>query len=725
MAVWQKRARILVAVFGLTSAVIVFLAIGRRPPAATPATVTRLDPAASAESRGGNVQRFRGDKRDFDISYETQLSYSDGTTRMKTVTIRVKKPDGHSYLVTAGEAESARDQTNLQLSSGVSLKADDGFELAADRATYSKADGLIHSDVPVTFAKGRMHGSGTMVDYNEAGDVLSVAHDARVTMVDEQGVTRLDLSAGSAVLDRFNDMLTLDRTVHVVREMQVMDADRANARLAPNDDVITFIEMRGNSRVAGGGGTLDAMGARDIDLDYTDDGKLLERVVLTGMAGLTMTGADGAAGRELVGETLDLKLAPDGAVTSASGRGNVRMVLPAAAGSPARVVQGRMLDATGSPGVGLTDAHFNDAVEYREDAPTGASGRSARSQRLDLVLSADALTAATFIGEVVFEESGFRAQSADARYDPAAGSLHLTGSDRRGQPCVADERIAVDAQTIDVAVETRRLKAVGTVKTQLRPQGAAARANSPCAMALRPAERHAGGEADGDNARLPGLLKPDQIVNASAEGLEYGGTGQSMVFTGDASLFQGSDTSMRGKVIRIDQESGNLGVSGSAHFHQAATADAEEVDGRAEEISYTDDNRKIEYLNGPGGSAKNSPGTVRVIGPQGNLEANKVEVFLQKDGGRAERLEAYQRVTAKIDKKTATADRLTYLAAKDQYDMQGAGSVPVKIVDGCGETTGKSVTYFRADNQTIVRGEEKLRTQSKSANCQQPSASSR
>ena len=135
---------------------------GDRPAAAaaTPAAVTRLDPAASAESRGGNVQRFRGDKRDFDISYETQLSYSDGTTRMKTVTIRVKKPDGHSYLVTAGEAESARDQTNLQLSSGVSLKADDGFELAADRATYSKADGLIHSDVPVTFAKGRMTAPG-------------------------------------------------------------------------------------------------------------------------------------------------------------------------------------------------------------------------------------------------------------------------------------------------------------------------------------------------------------------------------------------------------------------------------------------------------------------------------------------------------------------------------------------------------------------------------------
>ena len=143
-------------------------------------------------------------------------------------------------------------------------------------------------------------------------------------MVDEQGATTLDFTSGSAVLDRFHDVLTLDGKVHVLRDMQVMDADRATAHLAPNDEFVTFIEMRGNSRVAGGGGTLDAMSARDIDLDYTDDGKLLERAALIGMAGLTMTGANGAAGRQLIGDSIEVKLAADGAVTSATGRENVR-----------------------------------------------------------------------------------------------------------------------------------------------------------------------------------------------------------------------------------------------------------------------------------------------------------------------------------------------------------------------------------------------------------------
>jgi len=511
--------------------------------------------------------------------------------------------------------------------------------------------------------------------------------------------------------------------VHVLRDMQVMDSDRSNAHLAPNDDFVTFMEMRGNSRVQGGGGTLDAMGARDIDLDYTDDGKLLERVLLNGTAGLTMVGANGAAGRQLTGESVEVKLAPDGSVTSATGREKVTMVLPSSEGSPGRTVKGRALDAVGAPGAGLTEAHFVDAVEYSEVATADTGGRTAHSQRLDLKLSTDAVTAATFTGDVTFEEPAFRAQSSEARYDPVAGTLHLTGADRRGQPCVADERIAVDAQTIDVTVESRRLKAVGTVKTQLRPAGAKVFASSPCATALRSAGRGTRTESSQDDTRLPGLLKQDQIVNATADALEYGGTGQSLLFNGTASLIQG-ETIMRGDRIRIEQESGDLIATGTAHFVQAGGDDADRVDARAEEIRYTDSSREIDYLNAPGGSSKPASGTVRVNGPQGNLEASKVEVFLQKDGGRVDRLEAYQKVTAKIDTKTATADRLTYLAATDQYDMKGGHDAPVKIVDGCNETRGETVTYYKASNRTIVSGDDKRRTQSKSATCQ-PSPSSR
>jgi lipopolysaccharide export system protein LptA len=98
---------------------------------------------------------------------------------------------------------------------------------------------------------------------------------------------------------------------------------------------------------------------------------------------------------------------------------------------------------------------------------------------------------------------------------------------------------------------------------------------------------------------------------------------------------------------------------------------------------------------------------------------------LRQDDGRADRLEAWHNVTAKIDTKTATADRLTYLAAKDQYDMQGAGAIPARIVDGCAESSGKTVTYFKTENRTYVDGKDVLRVQSKSAGCPPPSPSSR
>ena len=99
-------------------------------------------------------------------------------------------------------------------------------------------------------------------------------------------------------------------------------------------------------------------------------------------------------------------------------------------------------------------------------------------------------------------------------------------------------------------------------------------------------------------------------------------------------------------------------------------------------------------------------------------------MVLNMDDGRADRLEAYQKVTAKIDTMTATADRLTYLAKTDQYDMVGAERVPVRVVDGCVEQSGKMVTYYKTLKKTSVRGEE-LRNQSKNSGCQQPAPTSR
>ena len=82
-------------------------------------------------------------------------------------------------------------------------------------------------------------------------------------------------------------------------------------------------------------------------------------------------------------------------------------------------------------------------------------------------------------------------------------------------------------------------------------------------------------------------------------------------------------------------------------------------------------------------------------------------------------------LTAKIDKRTATADRLTYLAETEQYDLRSTGRIPARIVDGCLESSGKTLTYFKATNRIRVNGNDEITHQSKSAGCPQSPAASR
>ena len=68
-------------------------------------------------------------------------------------------------------------------------------------------------------------------------------------------------------------------------------------------------------------------------------------------------------------------------------------------------------------------------------------------------------------------------------------------------------------------------------------------------------------------------------------------------------------------------------------------------------------------------------------------------------------------------------DRLTYFADEGRYVMTGIATVPVKIVEECRETTGRTVTFFKTGERIIVDGEEEIRTQSKRGGpCPTPTA---
>ena len=690
---WQKRARVVVAMVGIASAIAIYAAMGERTKQTLAPPPQRSDPNAIVESSGNVLQQVRGSKQDYLIEAERQLTYAGGATKLIGVKITVRNRGGRDYVVTGREATAGENQKELQLSGGVTLAASDGFIVHADTATFSEESGLMTAPGAVTFERDRMMGSGVGMSYDKNNDILMLADQSHVTLRDDRGNTSMEFTSGKSTFARMEHTLALEGNVHALRGEQVIDATQGVAHLTEDEQHITDIELRGNSRVGGGGAGVDSMSARDIDLHYADDGETLERVWLLGGGAVAMTGQGGSAGRQIIGDTLDIALAPDGSLTKSTGNGNVRLDLPGSPESPARSIRARTLDADGAAGKGLTAAKFTDNVEYREESGTSSAARVATSRTLTVELTDDAVSNAVFTGAVKFEEQGLQAAAGEARYDPMKGSLRLTGIEAGAVPRVSDDQVTIDGNAIDVGLQGRLMKATGGVKTTLRARTAIGR----------------GGTGGGDATKLPSLFKQDQPANVNADALDYQGASGKAIYTGNATLWQG-ETTMRADLITIDQTTGDLVATGNAR--SSITLDTGVSIARSAEIRYADAAHTITY-----GSVKNALGVVAVQaqlgGPQGDLRADRIEVLLAEQGGHVNRLEAYTNVSLKLDARTATGDRLTYFAEDERYLMSGAGVKPVKVIEMCREITGKTLTFFKSADRIIVDGNEEIRTQTK------------
>jgi lipopolysaccharide export system protein LptA len=769
MVRWQKRARLGLGLFGIACAIAVYAAIGVREASSPVERPARLDPRAILESAGAAFQQFRETKQEFVIEAERQLTYEDDTTKFIGITIKVRNRGGRDFTVSGREGQVGENEEELEIVGDVKLMASDGFTVNADRATFTKSDSMVRVPGAVTFFKGGMSGSGKGMTYNQTGDVLTLAEDARVASADESGRIQTEFSSASATLARREKYLALDGNVHALRGEQVLEAQRGIARLSADEERITFIELRDDARVVGGG-AFDSMTARDIDLDYTEDGVTLERVALRGSGAVAMKGErEGVSGRQFLGESLDLVFASDSSLVGAVGRDGVRVDLPAAADAPARNIKARGFNASGEPGKGLTLAQFDDAVEYGEEGRADGPARTARSTSLRAALTDEAITSAVFSGRANFQEGDLQASGAQADYDPVNGTLRLSGNDSGGAPRVSNPDIQVEAESIAVTLGDLRMVASGAVKTVLRQER-----TTPS----RPARPAAAGAAP--DGRLPSLLEPGNPVNVNANGLDYQDAAGKAIYSGAAALWQG-ETAIRGDRLTLDRTRGDFIASGAARSN--IVLDTGVSVGRALEIRYDDAERRITYVGeapqpgrgatptvapaasapagrgvpaaatpappastARGGSpvapaapqaagrgvppvapvapvAPPPPVPAQVSGPQGDLRARRIELVLAATESRLERLEAYTEVNARLDSRVATGDRLTYHAADERYVMTGIATVPVRIVETCRDTRGRTITFFKSADRIIVDGNEEVRTQSsRSGPCPQPTA---
>jgi lipopolysaccharide export system protein LptA len=124
--------------------------------------------------------------------------------------------------------------------------------------------------------------------------------------------------------------------------------------------------------------------------------------------------------------------------------------------------------------------------------------------------------------------------------------------------------------------------------------------------------------------------------------------------------------------------------------------------GTAEDFSYEESWRRATYI-----------GDAHLSGPQGDMTANKIELYLKPSGDELDRAEAYEKLTLREQNRKTTGLRMTYTTADESYVVTGQ---PVAIVDECGrETKGRKLTFVKATDTVVVDGGGQVRTQTKSA----------
>src|SRR5260370_2929354 len=125
-----------------------------------------------------------------------------------------------------------------------------------------------------------------------------------------------------------------------------------------------------------------------------------------------------------------------------------------------------------------------------------------------------------------------------------------------------------------------------------------------------------------------------------------------------------------------------------------AAKPAEPTHTTADELLYEDAKHRAIYI-----------GSVHMVGPTGDVVADRIELFLAEQGGQLERAEADGNVVSRQENRRAYGRHLTYQAKDAMYTMTGS---PVKLYEqtatNCRITEGTTVVFDRSLNQSTASG---------------------
>lgn len=684
MTSWQRRARLVAGVVAVAAAGGAYWATGNRRTIAPPPPVTPLAEQVVSQVKQGEAAQSTREREEFALDFAEQRTFKDGRTVASGLNVRVPNRNGRSFAITAKEGTVGTDKTSVLMTGDVVLKASDGLEAKTENASYADAEGIVRAPGPVTFTRGGTKGSGVGFSYDKHRDTMGLLDKSVVHVAGGDRDGDMDIRTGAFSEARQERFLHLERDVRVTRPGQTITADEMMVYMLPDRDEPDAMELRGNGAITGGAGmgALQSLRARDVNLDYGDDGRTVQHATLAGRASITLSGPGGkGTGQRLNAEWVDVSLGPDGAITSLVARDRLVVTLPAQTGTPARTIRAAELNADGAAGAGLTAMRFTGGVDFREGgtARTPAT-RQATSQTLTLALGADGVAErANFLGDARFQNGTLRASAAEARYFMSGDRLELLAPAGAVPPSVTDTGLQVDAAAITIGLATTAVTATGAVSSVMQP------------AADRPGE---------GAARTPALLDGGQPLMASAAALEYDSQARMAVYTGKARLWQG-DTTIIAERIVLDEQRGNLAASGGVRSTLSlqpppGSSGPRGTIARGDEMSYDDTARTVTYNK-----------AAQMNGPQGELTADRIALVLASPGRALERIEGYGSVVAHVAARDARGQRLTYHADDERYVLTGA---PVQFTEDCRVTTGRTLTFFGTAGKLIVDGNQTTRT---------------
>ena len=548
-----------------------------------------------------------------------------------------------------------------------------------------------------------MSGRGVGAVYDRGQDLLTILDQSHVDVAPEpDGKGAMSANSKTLVLDRLHKFSRLDQTATITHEAETLTGDTANLYWTEDEKHLRLIELRGHASVTQAAGAAanspPDMRGDDIDLTFHPDGQTLHLASIVGrtmIASLTLIDETGR--RAVSGSKVSLAVAPDGStVTSLVAQKPVRVELPKTVDNPARVITAQTLVSQGTEKEGLKQARFDGGAEFTETVP-GVKGakdsiRTGKSQVLVLGLNGklDAIDRATFTQNATFSDGEVRGDADEAEYFANKGTLLLRPAPRgaRKMPHVDDGDLQVDAQSINIDVNTHDLDASGDVKTR----------NRPSAPSTTPEKKSA----------LFDFNDPNRPIYGTSEKLRYTSDSGRATYTGTPETLARTwqdQNSVQGDEVTLETETHNLKATGhvsSTYFLAPASTSTERSDGpppkpteyrgSADSLDYRDAERIATYLGAPA-TLKSADSTTT---------APHIDVIFNEEGNAVDRLNATSGAYAQLEGgREAVGQQLVYTAATETYILTGSKATPARVKlpnsdkSGCTKSTGEKLTFTK------------------------------